>query len=273
MAMKVRYTVVDGEVIAEIRGGVRKLYSPDTLGNTRALYDSTLAKTDTFSYFPFGNVASRTGTTKTPFQWVGGSGYFQDSGSRTYVRARTMYTSLARWNKQDPIGFDAGDVNLYRYVENKSVTFVDRFGRQSDTLSAGCGCFAPGLALWVDVGLSYGGGLLIPYCDFGFGGGLGFSMGGGAGYGHSTSSPPKPRSSEDSTVIGGGNPAFGGSVSLDPKTNMPTGGGVNVGPSIGPGGIYMGQQRTWYGDDLKDLRNAIEDFRKSMNDFFQYRIW
>ena len=41
MAMRVRYTVVNGEVIAEKRSGVRRLYVPDLLGSTVALLDST----------------------------------------------------------------------------------------------------------------------------------------------------------------------------------------------------------------------------------------
>ena len=112
----VLYTVMNGQVVSESRDGVKHDYLADPLGNTTALVDNTGAKTDTFTYFPFGNVASRTGTTATPFQWNGGSGYFQDSGSRTYVRARTLYTSLARWSKQDPIGFYGGDCNYSPYI-------------------------------------------------------------------------------------------------------------------------------------------------------------
>ena len=39
----VRYTVIDGEVIAEKRNGVRSLYVPDPLGSTVALVDNTQA--------------------------------------------------------------------------------------------------------------------------------------------------------------------------------------------------------------------------------------
>lgn len=67
----VRYTTVNGRVIAEKRGGVRKLYRPDHLGSTIAMYDNTQAKTDTWVYWPYGAVRTRTGTTATPFQFVG----------------------------------------------------------------------------------------------------------------------------------------------------------------------------------------------------------
>ncbi|MCX6380132.1 MAG: RHS repeat-associated core domain-containing protein [Armatimonadetes bacterium] len=107
---------------------MRSSYVTDGLGNTLALLDSTGAKTDTFDYFPSGNVAARTGTTPTPFQWNGGSGYFQDSASRVYVRARHFYTNLGRWNMQDPIGFEAGDYNLYRYCGNNFVNQIDPSG-------------------------------------------------------------------------------------------------------------------------------------------------
>jgi RHS repeat-associated protein len=128
MVMKARYTTVNGEVIAEKRGGVRSLYVPDPLGSTVALLDNTQAQTDTFAYWPYGEIRTRTGTTATPLQFVGTQGYYKDSSSRTYVRARTLDTQKGRWLTQDPTGFGDGDVNLYRYVENRSVTNIDPSG-------------------------------------------------------------------------------------------------------------------------------------------------
>jgi RHS repeat-associated protein len=124
----VRYTTVDGEVIAEERGGVRSLYVPDPLGSTVALLDNTQAQTDTFEYWPYGEVRTRTGATATPLQFVGTAGYYRDSASRTYVRARTLDTQKGRWLTTDPVGFDAGDVNLYRYAANMAVTLTDPSG-------------------------------------------------------------------------------------------------------------------------------------------------
>ncbi len=128
MAMKVRYTVVNGEVLSENRGGVKRDYLPDTQGNTIGLTDNTQAITDTFSYYPYGEVASRTGTTATPFQFLGTLGYYRDSASRTYVRARTLNTAQGRWMTQDPIGFKGGDYNLYRYVNNRPTVLTDPSG-------------------------------------------------------------------------------------------------------------------------------------------------
>src|SRR5438046_8296858 len=86
----VRYTTVNGEVIAEKRAGVRRLYLPDPLGSTVALLDNTQAQTDTFTYWPYGEERVRTGTTPTPFRFVGTAGYYRDSPTRAYVRARSL---------------------------------------------------------------------------------------------------------------------------------------------------------------------------------------
>ena len=128
MTMKARYTVVNGEVIAEKRSGVRRLYVPDPLGSTAALLDNTQVQTDTFTYWPYGQEKSRTGTTATPFRHVGTAGYYRDSSSKSYARARVLDTANGRWMTQDPIGFSGGDINLYRYVLNSPMLYIDPEG-------------------------------------------------------------------------------------------------------------------------------------------------
>lgn len=103
MPMTTRYTVIDGEIIAETRNGVRREYVPDSQGSTVALLDDTQAITDTFDYWPYGEEAGRTGTTPTPFRYVGTRGYYRDSATRTYVRARVLNKQQGRWLTEDPI--------------------------------------------------------------------------------------------------------------------------------------------------------------------------
>src|SRR5256885_15799384 len=93
----VRYTVIDGEIIAEKRNGVRSLYVPDPLGSTVALLDNTQAQTDTFGYWPYGENNGRTGATATPFQFVGTQGYYRDSASLINVRGQMLDTVQGRW--------------------------------------------------------------------------------------------------------------------------------------------------------------------------------
>src|SRR5947209_3966803 len=121
----VRYTTVNGEVIAEKRSGVRRLYVPDPLGSTVALLDNTQAQTDTFNYWPYGEERSRTGTTTTPFRFVGTAGYYRDSASRAYVRARHLDLARGRWLTRDPIG---GLAPPYSYARDDPATLRDASG-------------------------------------------------------------------------------------------------------------------------------------------------
>jgi hypothetical protein len=93
----VRYTVMDGEIIAEKRAGVRRFYVPDPLGSTRALLDNTQTQTDTFDYWPYGEERSRTGTTPTPFRFVGTAGYYRDNAGRVCDGTWSLAVPLARW--------------------------------------------------------------------------------------------------------------------------------------------------------------------------------
>ena len=45
-----------------------------------------------------------------------------------YNRARWYDPNTGRWLSQDPIGFNAGDSNLYRYVGNEVTKYVDPDG-------------------------------------------------------------------------------------------------------------------------------------------------
>jgi RHS repeat-associated protein len=127
----VRYTTIHGEVIAEKRNGARRLYTPDPLGSTVALLDNTQTQVDTFTYWPYGEVRTSTGTTPPPFQFVGTKGYYAGSASKAYVRARYLDTPKGRWLTQDPISFLGGDANLYRDVSNNPIVSTDPWGLQS----------------------------------------------------------------------------------------------------------------------------------------------
>lgn len=122
----VRYTVANGEIIAEKRNGVRRSYVPDPLGSTIALLDNTQTKTDTFSYWPYGEVQSRTGTTATPFQFVGTLGYYRDATDRMYVRARYLRPNLGRWQTVDPYW---PVEEAFGYAGANPLTYVDFSGK------------------------------------------------------------------------------------------------------------------------------------------------
>lgn len=126
----VRYTTIDGEIIAEKRNGVRREYVPDPLGSTVALLDDTQTQTDTFQYWPYGEVATRTGTTDTPFQYVGVYGYFVNKSIGYYVRARWFAPQIGYWLSDDPLGMTSTDRNLLRYASSNPTSFRDPSGLQ-----------------------------------------------------------------------------------------------------------------------------------------------
>src|SRR5207244_1927967 len=45
-------------------------------------------------------------------------------------RGRYYDPKTARWISQDPLGFDAGDSNLYRYAHNNYTTLTDPSGKE-----------------------------------------------------------------------------------------------------------------------------------------------
>lgn len=151
------YTTINGVIVHEDRSGTQRYYRPDTLGNTVALTDATTA-TDTMTYWPYGEIRTRTGTNATRFLFVGTLGYSKDGGSGIfhYVRARCYQASRGRWATVDPLW---PDEPAYEYVANMPVQNIDPSGLTPWALilcgaaciaAAGCviGVWAACNALW-----------------------------------------------------------------------------------------------------------------------------
>ena len=101
----------------------------DALGSTSELTDINELASDSYIYRAYGKLVTSTGNTVNPFRWVGSVGYFYDPDLlEYYVRARHYNPALARWISADPIGFAAGDANLYRYVGNGGTNAIDPTG-------------------------------------------------------------------------------------------------------------------------------------------------
>ena len=83
-----------GELVSQNRGGVVSANSYDAMGSTRSLTNSIGAVTDNFVYDSLGTVL-QTGTTITPYKYVGRAGYYFDSDTLTYyVRQRDYIAAL-----------------------------------------------------------------------------------------------------------------------------------------------------------------------------------
>jgi len=125
----VRYTNFGGQLVSESRNSVKRDYVPDPLGSTVALLDNSQTKTDTFAYWPFGTVRTRSGATDTPFQFIGTVGCRTETPGTSYVRARQMSSQYGRWQVVDPLSLGQG---LYVYVDNSPTTLVDPAGLQAN---------------------------------------------------------------------------------------------------------------------------------------------
>jgi len=105
-------------------------YSFDAIGNASELTDdsfSPVVKND-YSYVPFGVSLSKTETVDNPFEYIGEYGVMNETGGLEFMRARFYNSNTGRFISTDPIGLNGGDVNLYRYVYNSPVQYIDPLG-------------------------------------------------------------------------------------------------------------------------------------------------
>jgi RHS repeat-associated protein len=111
-----------------------KYYHQDGLGSVTALSDDTGAIIETYRYDIFGTPAIYDGTNQllsasaqgnrflfTGREWIAEANLYD-------YRNRAFSPVLGRFLQTDPIGFAAGDVNIYGYVFNMPGDFVDPFG-------------------------------------------------------------------------------------------------------------------------------------------------
>jgi RHS repeat-associated protein len=84
-------------------------------------------------YDAFGKVTSQSNATNQPHHGFAGRD-IEPVGGLTYNRNRYYSTSSGRFISQDPIGFAAGDANLYRYVGNKPTMATDPSGLEEELI-------------------------------------------------------------------------------------------------------------------------------------------
>jgi RHS repeat-associated protein len=115
-----------------IRGGVTYRIISDHLGSPRLVVDvATGNVAQRIDYDEFGVVTSDTNPGFQPFGFAGGL-YDKDTGLVRFG-ARDYDAQTGRWTTKDPIQFAGGDTNLYGYVVNDPVNFIDTEGLLKDT--------------------------------------------------------------------------------------------------------------------------------------------
>ena len=120
----------------------------DHLGSTLALTDSSGSVVQSYSYDAFGSAYVKmgggssggfvalkdfTGNLHGNTRFFTGREYDGETGMY-YMRARYYDSGLGRFLSRDPIG-TVDDVNMYSYVGNRVVGFVDRRGREKRVIA------------------------------------------------------------------------------------------------------------------------------------------
>jgi RHS repeat-associated protein len=109
-------------------------YLVDHQGSVRNILDNGAASKDALAYDAFGNIVSESNSAERGrYTWT--SREIDTETDLQYNRARYYDAATGRWISQDPIGFDAGDSNLYRYSGNISVVNIDPSGLQTPAVT------------------------------------------------------------------------------------------------------------------------------------------
>jgi RHS repeat-associated protein len=107
-----------------VKGGVTYRIISDHLGSPRLVVDiATNTVVQSLSYDVWGNVIQDSNPGFQPFGFAGGL-YDRDTRLVRFG-ARDYDAETGRWTAKDPILFAGGDTNLYGYVLNDPINFVD----------------------------------------------------------------------------------------------------------------------------------------------------
>jgi RHS repeat-associated protein len=123
-----RFEYADGRMpVAMTSGGVRYCLSFDQVGTLRAVVDGSGAVVRSVDYDSFGNVITDTNPgLVVPFGFAGGL-YDRDTGLVRFG-FRDYKPATGRRTAKDPVGFNGGDYDLYGYVVNDPVNWIDPEG-------------------------------------------------------------------------------------------------------------------------------------------------
>src|SRR5262249_34813343 len=112
-------------------GGAVDWYLTDRLGSVRDVMNNSGTIQDHIDYGGFGNVTYESATSYGDRYKFTGREFDSELPNLGYYRARYYQVDVGRWMSEDPIGWKAGDANLYRYVRNNATNVTDPSGLDS----------------------------------------------------------------------------------------------------------------------------------------------
>ncbi len=163
--------------------GVTYRLITDHLGSVRMVVNTaTGAIAQEMDYDEFGSVVRNTSPGFQPFGFAGG--LYDSHTGLVRFGARDYDPTTGRWTAKDPILFAGGQGNLYVYVGNDPVNWVDRSGKIPEfvmdwvksqlCMTSGGFSFGAFAVIGFEVGIS-----VNPNGDVFLNGGVGFGVGGG----------------------------------------------------------------------------------------------
>jgi RHS repeat-associated protein len=101
----------------------------DHLGSPRLVVNTTDGSVaQRIDYDEFGNITQDTAPGFQPFGFAGG--LYDTQTGLTRFGARDYDAQVGRWTAKDPIKFKGGDTNLFGYIVNDPINFIDLSGLQ-----------------------------------------------------------------------------------------------------------------------------------------------
>ena len=125
---------VDQVLAQETADGETQWALTDHQGSVRDVIDNDGAVLNHITYDSFGQVTSESDDS-VDFRFGYTGRELDDETGLNYYRARYYDSAIGQFVSNDPLGFEGGDANLYRYVFNAPLSYTDPSGQIGQTIN------------------------------------------------------------------------------------------------------------------------------------------
>jgi RHS repeat-associated protein len=150
--------LVDSVLARESSGGTVAWYLPDRLGTVRDLINNSGSIIDHIDFSALGTVLDQSAPSEGD-RMMGFAGMELDSVTGMNLAVyRVQNPGTGRWTSQDPLGFAAGDDELYRYALNDATNAVDPSGLLVEVgpITIWLTTYGGGYVGWTPIGVAVG---------------------------------------------------------------------------------------------------------------------